>query len=310
MGNEAPKHDTRAVKPKRRRPSWLVPLIIVVSFFVLSQACSIYFDLKLLGYSEETYRKRIAPKHAKVISTALNKYFAKHGRYPEYLFGGTAEDQARSLERYHWGIELTYTDPLLEEKFLSAYPRYPFGITGGEFLFDPRSMRNLKNVVITGTNPLFDYFILQYKAHKERLSVSTANAEEVKAFDEIVKYLMASKPLFTPGGIASSDEHGNVYSAMPLELNIVSKGQFNGSACIPGHFGYVRGEEMVSLGLDDRSAFLWFYAQPSRRAKAQGLDVLNAETGELKPDGIPDGIVLLYELREGKVVKTTRAEDM
>jgi hypothetical protein len=40
----------------------------------------------------------------------------------------------------------------------------------------------------------------------------------------------------------------------------------------------------------------------------QGLDLLNAATGELEPDGIPDGICLLYKLKDGEVVEIIRAE--
>jgi len=104
------------------------------------------------------------------------------------------------------------------------------------------------------------------------------------------------------------------------------------------YFGYQRGEW---LGKGKTEAWLWFYGnnawyeennrelregdiigplaqetflfceKPVQGEKPlQGLDLLNAETGELVPDGIPDGICILYELRDGEVVKVTRAEDM
>jgi len=61
---------------------------------------------------------------------------------------------------------------------------------------------------------------------------------------------------------------------------------------------------------DEQSAFLWMYGKLHSTDEHVGLDVLNAETGELVPDSIPDGICILYELRDGGVVKITRAEDM
>ncbi len=70
------------------------------------------------------------------------------------------------------------------------------------------------------------------------------------------------------------------------------------------------------MSADKKTAFLWIYGRPSspindlRTEVLGGLDVLNAETGDLKPDGIPDGVALKLELREGQVVNITKAESM
>ena len=39
-----------------------------------------------------------------------------------------------------------------------------------------------------------------------------------------------------------------------------------------------------------------------------GLDLLNASTGELTPDGLGDGISVLYKLRDGEVIEVIHAE--
>ena len=62
------------------------------------------------------------------------------------------------------------------------------------------------------------------------------------------------------------------------------------------------------LGLPD-TLFTDYY-NPFVIHEARGLDLLNAETGELVPDGIPDGICLLYKLRDGEVVEVMRAEEI
>ena len=105
-------------------------------------------------------------------------------------------------------------------------------------------------------------------------------------------------------------------------------------------FGYQRGEW---FGADDGEAWIWFYGSnlwpvnypgvgdmpdyseisaDQMEARAQnllstefacypgpplGLDLLNAQTGELKPDGVPDGICLLCKLSHGKLVEVVDA---
>jgi hypothetical protein len=101
-------------------------------------------------------------------------------------------------------------------------------------------------------------------------------------------------------------------------------------------FGYQRGEW---FGADKSEAWIWFYGsnlypnypfgedsqdpfEMPPEAKAEelllevmawypgpplGLDLLNAQTGELTPDGIPDGICLLCKLSHGKLVEVIDA---
>jgi hypothetical protein len=302
MDTEAPKRDTRAEKPKKRRPRWLIPLIVIASFFVLIEAGSIYLNFKLHGYSESTYRKKIAPKHAKRITTALNKYYVKYGYYPAYLFGGSKNEGELSFT----GVEWPYDDPLIRAGLLKKYPHYPFGNYHKIVREDPRSILYIRNVLVTSKSPLFEYFIVQYesKIADPRLT------SEKKQLEDTVAYLKKGSPFLVPGGSADNDKNGAGYEMMPLELRRISDELLSLPTLPSGNFGYVRGEEMVGLALGDKSAFLWLYADPYPHGAHLGLDVVNADTGEIKPDGIPDGIVLLYELREGKVVKTTRAEDM
>jgi hypothetical protein len=42
----------------------------------------------------------------------------------------------------------------------------------------------------------------------------------------------------------------------------------------------------------------------------QGLDLINAKSGEMQPDGIPDGICLLYKLKDGKLIESIAAEGL
>ncbi|MCD6283461.1 hypothetical protein J7J84_07705 [bacterium] len=138
----------------------------------------------------------------------------------------------------------------------------------------------------------------------------------ITSYAAALAYLEDGGRLLAAGGVtrrAGRDGQALIYTVMPEKLDKLLS--VDGSQFEPyhnffqGNFGYVRGEHM---GGDEKSAFLWMYGMrdPLAPGRHRGLDVLNAETGELVPDGIPDGICILYELRDGEVVNVTRAEDM
>ncbi len=321
MDNNATQRTTgRAKQPEKKRSACLVPVAVFAGLSVLFAILSYTVTMKLNGTSEDTYREKLAPRFAKSISTALNKYYEKRGVYPPYLTGGSRREKAPSGVAIDWRP----FDPLLEERLLRSYPRHNFKAKFRMLRADPRPVTYMRNAVITGDNPLIDYYILYLgdlieQEKQSRLDypdsyrkAPDASDERLKALENSLSYLKQGKPFLVPGGIVRAEDPRDNYSMMPAGLKSIFPQYLLGDAGYVGffhQFGYVRGEDMVGLGLDTRSAFLWMYADPWHGAH-QGLDVVNAETGELKPDGIPDGIVLLYELRDGKVVKTTRAEDM
>jgi len=95
-----------------------------------------------------------------------------------------------------------------------------------------------------------------------------------------------------------------------------------GSESMLGHFGYQRGDY---FGLDEKSCWLWFYGvrspvlgrevkypgsnTPTNAMVLYGLDIVDTANGQIRPDGIADGIVLVYKLREGKVIEVVKKYD-
>ena len=106
----------------------------------------------------------------------------------------------------------------------------------------------------------------------------------------------------------------------------------HGSITASNSFGYRRGDFM---GAGAGEAWLWFYGSniwpeqnnpvPDNLSEMQaeeyyelftgfqefgplGLDLETGRSGRLVPDGIPDGICLLYRLRDGELVEVVRAE--
>ncbi len=64
------------------------------------------------------------------------------------------------------------------------------------------------------------------------------------------------------------------------------------------------------MGENKTTAFLGIYGKHQHLGPLYWLDILNAETGQLTPDGILDGIVPLYKLKDGKVVEKVSAKDL
>lgn len=272
----------------------------------------------------------IAPEYAKNISDALNRYFADHKEYPWQIYGGKPGNWPPP------GKEKSI-DPLLAGGYLAGgYPRHYHhnGISTGLAII---------NLVSAPHDAVMENITSRYPTEPIKPSKETGhNPESIKREMEryenymveyrerlarYKKFRASVSVLFAAGGIKPSSDWLKEYVGNPgPEPCIVLPGiqeemiylymlspNYPPALALSCNFGYVRGERM---GADKKTAFLWIYGRPSspvndiRTEVLGGLDVLNAETGELKPDGIPDGVVLLYELRDGKVVKTTRAEEM
>jgi len=280
----------------------------------------VVYSLGPFSPDPETYNKQISPKHARIILDALNRYYEGKGVYPDYILGGE--------ERWsEWELS---PDPLLKDDYIKAYPtRFISGrgrVVSG-FNGDPRGgAHRIKNLVSSPNDGLVQYILdtrrplSPYRSPlkessseegKEGFAASkTLYQEQMKAW----KYVMERGVLLAAGGVRNEYPDLDLsisYSAIPSDIqqHLKEWGSvqevING---IEGDFGYVRGEHMES---DEKSAYLWMYGMlPDGRTGLVGLDILNAETGELKPDGLPDGIVLLYELQDGEVVNITLAEDM
>jgi len=304
--------------------SKVIKLIRAVILTVLVLAITAFFiSLCLMGMPQDIitesaiYERFIAKNNARIISNALNRYFADKGEYPEFLLGG----------RRHALPE--WADPLLEGGYLKHYPRKPGCDASRTGIYHDPRRGGIVNLVSAPHDPFVEWVF----------SNSELMAEESGKL-QALKELKATLPVILVAGGVEREVNGSLYSAIPSTVEKQAKNVLFVSfpdtvnevvwdvltlalagedpEGIQGNFGYVRGERM---GGDEKSAFLWMYGMlPEKTYHPDpddpgptghvGLDVLNAETGELVPDGIPDGICILYELRDGEVVNITRAEDM
>lgn len=300
---------------------------------------------------------------AGIIADALQAYFADHGEYPAYLFGGGAII-AKSFTDSSPENVTPNPDPLISGGYLDEYPRvwylgsWPRN-SGDDGTSDPRGWDHWNCMFSTpGDLLVFSrqciYLTEQYlflfndDAYSEQHANLSGDLGDRVPLDQ--------RRHFALGGLP---KYGNrVFSAWPS--GEVDPGE--DMECLTGDlscFGYQRGEW---LGLDEQECWLWFYGNrkayeeystaPATRDgvkrllagysagiqefieqhsdepvnefglphslfarynpfvinEPSGLDLINAKTGELAPDGIPDGICLLYKLKDGEVVEVVPAE--
>jgi len=84
---------------------------------------------------------------------------------------------------------------------------------------------------------------------------------------------------------------GNEQIARQVGLRIHSV-----ASLLYGNFGYSRSST------DGTVAMLWLYQlEPYGKNKSLGLDLVDASTGELSKDGIPDCIVMVIKLEKGRI---------
>ena len=254
-----------------------------------------------------TINNKLAPEYAQTIGDALNKYFADHKEYPWQIYGNASGKFPTD--------KIEYADPLQYGMYIGAYPRtFSFN---GIFLYHYSC-----NLVSAPHDSVVKRFTAVSKPDVTFMTedgIVSANAMHARRqkFRESVTVLLAAGGI-RPSPERLSENQGNPGPVASIVLPAIKKDMaelfsmpdISSASALSGNFGYVRGERM---GADKNTAFLWIYGMPTDRNAwnvLTGLDVINAETGELKPDGLADDVAILLELRDGKVVKTTRAQDM
>lgn len=264
---------------------------------------------------------------AGIILKALNAYHKDHNAYPDKLIGSVKEPYDTLSpnggllvdpdSKYYYVLptisQIYGDDPLIKEGYLEAYPLVapqPEDWKKG----DPPPYRTAVYMTDCRWSCCFMPKITENSAGAKLDLVNNYTGEKVN---------IIGKRCFALGGV-ERDNHGEIYQEYSL---------WPGGAGVGGQydamtgFGYIRGDD---FGLSDREAWLWFYLKagqsiiPSQARmfklfvnrdeappwtpgqKTCGLDLLNAKTGEFEPDGIPDGIGILYKLKDGKVVEVVR----
>jgi len=236
-------------------------------------------------------------------------------------------------------------DPLLVNGYLRNYPEHPshVGRMGtakfkqhgySELHGDPRGWKAIKNFVSAPNDPLVVGWRAQitwsWKLELEKKPKDRPlTAEEAEYFRQLAKYIEIAESLprfLMAGGMDRLwvKEHEEIkqwplrenmpYSPFPREVFELYPAYFISgyySDYVVESFGYQRGDFM---GSTSQEAKLWIYGD-DRGLRGQdflpkGLDLVNTLDGIPLPDGIPDGIILLYELKDGKTAKITWADDL
>jgi hypothetical protein len=282
-------------------------------------------------------------KAAGVILPALAAYFQDHGEYPPYLFGGAAQVYS-AFELYGNRHLMANRDPLIAGGYLAEYPlvwveRMPLSINESADApcrhiaadDDTRDSRHWKCMFSTPDDVAY---LTDLK--DESLPNGVPTLAELK-----------SRPLTQRRQFALGAKRLGDYYTMNLFAGSKDHKQFDYLGSDLPYFGYQRGEW---LGGSQKECWLWFYGHtrwaagydplpthivgvrrmlqdpafevrwaqglnvfPTNQGgllPLTGLDLLNADTAELLPDGTPDYICLLYKLRDGQVAEVVRAPDM
>jgi hypothetical protein len=263
------------------------------------------------------------PEYALELVSALNEYYSQKGEYPPYLLGGLAEIYQLK-------------DPLIESHILQSYPEVQKHRGTGI------KMAPIQNIVSSPDDPYVVY--LRDKYRDKALTVAKrleaqGKADEWSGFIEgadlvsKVERAMSNKRFLCGGGSSPNAlQAGGEQSAIPFTYQYVDSIfgvielaeenpnlMFSSLSNFPvdSEFGYQRGEY---VGGDKHGCWLWFYSdrpvltnnlgEPDKPDMwIVGLDLVDAEDGLIKPDGSPDGIVLLYKLKDGKVTEVVKKYD-
>lgn len=267
------------------------------------------------SFKEALYSRPVTlERQAKTLVQSLDRYFADKGEYPPYLFGGNESDMM---------LEHGSRDPLLEGGYISAYAEFPvFIYSSGAAISpskrEPRGFDKIRNVVSTPHDGLVVYFRnilrskhLQYKPH------TNTEVPDLPRFFCCGGHKGPRRTsYFGPGQERITEYY--ISATVPAafsQLQTSSYVDFSFTAYrVSGHFGYQRGDTIEALeGGTPQEAWLWFYGfGPTYGEKAEdlpGLDLVDNANGLIQPDGIPDGIVLLHKLKEGKVIEVVKKYD-
>lgn len=256
---------------------------------------------------------------AQELMHAVNEYYSRFGEYPPYLLGG-------------WASGLKLEDPLIEAGVLQKYPLPPPPDPNWE---NGWGVTPMNNVVSSPNDPLVQFL------REEFLQKALAEAKDEEKQEHPpwwrqsptsleVEELMNQERYLCGGGIVVKEEprtHGtrafatystNVSSGLklwgedPHTVRYLLQSDY-----VDSQFGYQRGEH---IGGNEKQCWLWFYAYETvvpdyfaeagePPARVVGMDLVDNDDGLIRPDGIPDGIVLLYKLKEGKVVEVVKDYD-
>jgi len=266
-------------------------------------------------------------RQARLLAEALNDYYGMHDEYPPYLLGGNPTQEWREA-----GLQ----DPLLASEVLETYPTssaYEWSPSTMSTV-EPRGIRCIRNVVSTPNDPIVgfmrEHFEPMVKYESERLSSGQPSSSlpgrttgiQVLLRMGILEETFESPRYFCAGGVDRSKWFEN--GVGPLQTHALKYpvfmliSQFSGELFflgddLSGQFGYQRGDFIEAIDGTAKDAWLWFYgfAGWSARTAEQlpGMDLVDNDDGLIQPDGIPDGIVVLYKLKEGKVIEVVKKYD-
>lgn len=286
---------------------------------------------------EQTKRARyIRPvtleRQASVIVKALNKYYERHKEYPQQIYGDVSTKEA---------IQAGISDPLLSEGFLSRYPKFLSRYLG-DTEADPRGSTFIRNVVSSPDDSLVRFYRESYKGRLSHMlsQLDTENlAQALVDYPNSARLINALKtiqvvgdrkpdmelerPRLMCGGGADlvkwqDENQGQRFEGQkkdePMSLFvfptylIIRYGlglPISDNNDPAGQFGYQREDFIEAAKGGTNEAWLWFYGFKGN----QGLDLVTNDVGLIQPDGIPDGIVLLYKLKDGQVTEVVKKYD-
>jgi hypothetical protein len=328
---------------RRRRKVVRTPLILgLIAVALLAVSAAVYFILQVGRKPVQTVDvRRVATLMLRALDRYYGdngEYppFLVGGASTVHIPGRVVTvnryDSTDDFEEADAPGSLPNPDPLIAGGFLDGYPlvvslpsllaaAYP------PLLYDPRGYARWRCMVSTAGDPLELMWqqAIEVMPQASRKGIKygpswswfdRSKSEEEKE-NELKSFLASRHRLLALGGRALEHEGETRYI---YDAGIVGAG---GDA-LP-YFGYQRGEW---LGGTEHEAWLWFYGNnvwydkynrelregegvgPIARKTflfveepVQGMDLLNAETGELEPDGISDGICILFELKDGEIVR-------
>jgi len=323
----------------RKRRAWIIGCTAFAAAIAVDVTCLI-----VINRNREPYVQN-REEAAQIVIDALSEYYSDRGEYPPLLYGDLSAspyapviqegDVLYWLSSLYVGNEQTeeqftafvnlYEDPLIASGYLSAYP------LAGQIrdCWGRHRWKNIRWRCAVSTPGTFkietaDGQLISWDDIYEDIAARNWDkgqwwriAEPQHAYEDVCigecrLYALAAYDL------GSSDSDAGQRKKVPVEY-ILHPRPVQESMPIDSlpYFGYQRGEW---LGGNPREAWLWFYGfsqvesdeirGKSMPGYAKGLDLISYATGELKPDGIPDGICLLYKLKDGAVVEVVRAEEI
>lgn len=260
------------------------------------------------------------PEYALELVSALNGYYAKFGEYPPYLLGG-------------WSGDLELEDPLFAAGLLKEYP-YPPSLGKG---YEEAPRERIRNVVSSSNDPLeklirerqLPFALRMAKLYEAgQYPNGKAGRTDPPSFSSgQVAQIAACKRLLCAGGYPSGALQAWIDDAYKvISFTGVAEGGDKGFPAgmirVNDQFGYQRSDSIEAIEGTPHEAWLWFYVDTAYESDIEdywiraelpfkniGLDLVDTDDGLIQPDGIPDGIVLLYKLKDGKVTEVVKDYD-